>query len=51
MTIAMATEEGASLPLYRPTKAIPYELVQHCGIFLEEKLCWFARSHTFYATH
>ncbi|PKX92464.1 uncharacterized protein P174DRAFT_451787 [Aspergillus novofumigatus IBT 16806] len=38
MTIAMATGEGASLPLYRPTKAMPYELVQHCGIFLEEKL-------------
>ncbi|GFF62321.1 hypothetical protein IFM47457_00036 [Aspergillus lentulus] len=34
----MATDEGASPPLYRPTKAIPYELVQHCGIFLEEKL-------------
>ncbi|OJJ49258.1 hypothetical protein ASPZODRAFT_150175 [Penicilliopsis zonata CBS 506.65] len=25
-------------PLYRPAKPMPFELVQHCGIYLEEKL-------------
>ncbi|KAL2821965.1 hypothetical protein BJX63DRAFT_176767 [Aspergillus granulosus] len=30
--------EKASLPLYRPAKPLPFELVQHVGIFFEEKL-------------
>ncbi|PYI18331.1 hypothetical protein BO99DRAFT_403531 [Aspergillus violaceofuscus CBS 115571] len=36
----MAIPEGAeaSMPLYRPAKPLPFELVQHSGIFLEEKL-------------
>ncbi|PYH46764.1 uncharacterized protein BP01DRAFT_390441 [Aspergillus saccharolyticus JOP 1030-1] len=29
---------GANLPAYRPAKPLPFELVQHSGIFLEEKL-------------
>ncbi|EAW10754.1 uncharacterized protein ACLA_052270 [Aspergillus clavatus NRRL 1] len=34
----MAKTEEPLSPLYRPVKPIPYELVQHCSIFLEEKL-------------
>ncbi|KAB8236181.1 uncharacterized protein BDW43DRAFT_249770 [Aspergillus alliaceus] len=32
------TEEEASWPLYRPVRPLPFELVQHVGIFFEEKL-------------
>lgn len=36
--MAVADEEAPS-PLYRTAKALPFELVQHVGIFFEEKLC------------
>ncbi|KAH8434934.1 uncharacterized protein LDX57_012566 [Aspergillus melleus] len=35
----MLKDEEATLPSYRPVKSIPFELIQHSGIFLEEKLC------------
>ncbi|OGM46897.1 hypothetical protein ABOM_004423 [Aspergillus bombycis] len=35
--MAVADEE-APLPLYRPARTLPFELVQHVGIFFEEKL-------------
>ncbi|KAL3464061.1 hypothetical protein BJX64DRAFT_102353 [Aspergillus heterothallicus] len=35
--MAFSVEE-ASLPLYHPAKPLPFELVQHVGIFFEEKL-------------
>lgn len=38
---AMASQEEAPLPLYRPAKPLPFELRQHCGIYFEEKLCSF----------
>ncbi|KAK1142574.1 hypothetical protein N8T08_007550 [Aspergillus melleus] len=34
----MSKDEEAPLPSYRPVKPIPFELIQHSGIFLEEKL-------------
>ncbi|RAL08128.1 uncharacterized protein BO97DRAFT_446408 [Aspergillus homomorphus CBS 101889] len=36
----MAIPDGteAASPLYRPVKPLPFELVEHSGIFLEEKL-------------
>ncbi|KAE8408197.1 hypothetical protein BDV37DRAFT_190874 [Aspergillus pseudonomiae] len=35
--MAVADEEAPS-PLYRPARVLPFELVQHVGIFFEEKL-------------
>lgn len=35
----MAVENGEESPSYRSSKAVPFELVQHSGIFSEEKLC------------
>ncbi|KAE8383496.1 hypothetical protein BDV26DRAFT_251055 [Aspergillus bertholletiae] len=32
------TAEEATLPPYRPSRPLPFELVQHIGIFFEEKL-------------
>ncbi|KAE8328332.1 hypothetical protein BDV39DRAFT_214455 [Aspergillus sergii] len=32
------TDEEASSPLYRPARTLPFELIQHVGIFFEEKL-------------
>ncbi|KAI9932827.1 hypothetical protein ASPWEDRAFT_33794 [Aspergillus wentii DTO 134E9] len=34
----MAIEEEAPVPLYRPARALPFELIEHSGIFFEEKL-------------
>lgn len=34
-------DEEATEPLYRSARPVPFELIQHCGIFLEEKLCQF----------
>ncbi|PLB50301.1 hypothetical protein P170DRAFT_405245 [Aspergillus steynii IBT 23096] len=34
----MSEDEEALQPSYRPVKPIPFELIQHSGIFLEEKL-------------
>lgn len=36
--MAVADEEAPS-PLYRHARTLPFELVQHIGIFFEEKLC------------
>lgn len=36
----MAIENNQELqPPYRPAKPVPFELIQHSGIFFEEKLC------------
>ncbi|KAB8208314.1 hypothetical protein P875_00095320 [Aspergillus parasiticus SU-1] len=35
--MAVADEEASS-PLYRPARTLPFELIQHVGIFFEEKL-------------
>lgn len=35
----MAVENGEESPCYRASKSVPFELVQHSGIFFEEKLC------------
>lgn len=40
----MAVENDAPEPVYRSAKQIPFELVQHSGIFFEENLCLFAPS-------
>ncbi|KAE8145261.1 hypothetical protein BDV25DRAFT_144819 [Aspergillus avenaceus] len=32
------TDQEASSPLYRPPRPLPFELIQHVGIFFEEKL-------------
>lgn len=35
----MAVEDGEKPPSYRASKPVPFELIQHSGIFFEEKLC------------
>lgn len=35
----MATDPAPPLPRYRPAKPLPYELREHCIIYLEEELC------------
>lgn len=35
----MAIQNENPAPSYHPAKSIPFELLQHCGIFFEEKLC------------
>lgn len=39
--MAMDNQKQAPLRPFRPVKTIPFELVQHCRIYFEEKLCPF----------
>lgn len=41
----MAIENEASAPPYHTAKQIPFELIQHLGIFFEEKLCAYRLAH------
>ena len=46
----MAIENEASAPPYHTAKQIPFELIQHSGIFFEEKLCANCLAHPERAT-
>lgn len=41
----MAIGNEASAPPYHTAKQIPFELIQHSGIFFEEKLCAYCLAH------